>query len=152
MNLLLFYYLCRSSYLNSCRIGGFAVSVLIVIFVIVFYALKRFQGFDEMNVEIPLVSTIGITINNTSSSLQSWFSLHCELLWFFVALFVAIVVAIRGSLWKIILLFGRLNLTSTDSSRVAYQKIFKVTSSTKANFIFQSTLLRISKHGWFVRI
>ncbi len=49
--------ICRSSYLNSCRIEGFAVSVLIDFFVNVFNALKTSQGFAEMNVESPLVST-----------------------------------------------------------------------------------------------
>ena len=46
-----------------------------------------------------------------------------------------------------ITLFGRFNLISKDASRAASQGIFKVTSSTEANFIFQSTLLRISNHG-----
>ena len=73
-------------------------------------------------------------------------------LWFFVAIFVTFVVAIRGSLWKIILLFVRFNLTSTDASRVASQETFKVTSSTEANLIFQSTLLGIGKNDWFFRI
>ena len=49
--------ICRSSYLNSCRIEGFALSVLIDFFAIVFNALKTSQGFAEMNAEIPLVST-----------------------------------------------------------------------------------------------
>ena len=62
--------ICRSSYINSCSKKGIALIVQIDYFINVFNDLKTFQGFAEINAEIPLVSTIENTINNTISTLR----------------------------------------------------------------------------------